>query len=118
MNRRARRVAAAFDEGGEIAEILAGLLQRGPGDRLLDLLKMKHSEMAESVGIARTEIEDGMLGGLAELRTPPVFRVDLADFDDFLPVSWSNGQIVNLRRRGGGDSIRIIDGIADPGFSV
>lgn len=102
----------------EIAENLATLLEHGPDDRLLDVLRMKHSEIALSVGMPKSEMDAGLTEGLAHLRQSSGFRVDLAGFDDFMPVLSSDGRIVTLRRRSGGDAIRIIDGIADPGFGV
>lgn len=102
----------------EIAKSLAAMIERGPDDRLLDVLGLKHAEIAMAAGISKPEMDEGLLGGLAELRAVPVFRVDLAEYVDFLPVLGSNHQIVSLRRRSGGDAIRIIDGMDNPGFSV
>ncbi len=102
----------------ELAKSLATTLERGPDERLLDLLGLKHSEIAMSADITKHEMDEGLLGGLAELRNFSSFRVDLAEYEDFLPVLGSNSLIVSLRRRSGGDAIRIVDGIGDPGFSV
>lgn len=97
---------------------LAEALQRGPDGRLLEMLAMKHTELALAVGVEKTEIDEGMLQGIAALRESPEFRIDIADPTDFLPSLSRDGRIVNLRRRNGGDAIRIIDGMTNPGFTV
>ncbi len=102
----------------DAAETLASLLARGPDQELLSILGMKHAEMARSVGLTKDEMDNGLLEGLSELRGRRGFRVDLAAPEDFLPLLSSDSRIVNLRRISGGDAIRIIDGISDPGFSV
>ena len=99
-------------------ETLARLLQFGPDAELLRILDMKHDELADSVGLARNEMDDGLLSGLAQLRATPGFFVDLAAQELFDPVVSSSGRIVNARRQGGGDALRVIDGIENPGFSV
>ena len=70
------------------------------------------------MGVPRREIDNGLRDGLGRLRATGGFRVDLVDEAGFLPLASPSGRIVNARRRGGGDAIRIIDGITDPGFSV
>lgn len=102
----------------QISETLAHLLERGPNDRLLNILSMKHSEIAVAVGLSRGEIDDGLIEGLANLRKLSGFRTELAAYDEVLPVLSSDGRIVTMRRRSGGDAIRIIDGVINPGFTV
>jgi len=100
------------------AETIADLLTRGPDQDLLAVLDMKHAEMALSLGLSQNEMDDGLMEGLSNLRERPEFRAELAVPDDFLPLLSSDGRIVTLRRMSGGDAIRIIDGVTDPGFSV
>lgn len=99
-------------------QTLASLLERGPDQDLLALLNMKHAEMSMSVELARPEMDAGLLDGLSQLREAPGFAVEIASPDDFLPLLSSDGRIVNMRRGSGGDAIKIIDGTANPGFSV
>jgi hypothetical protein len=98
--------------------VLAQLLQSGPNAELLSMLEMKHEEIARAVGLPLAEMNGGLLEGLSHLRETPGFLVDLTPPDNFLPLLSSDKRIVNARRRDGGDALKIIDGITDPGFSV
>lgn len=111
-------IAAQQGELYEAVETLARLLERGPYSRLLTMLSMKHSEIAVAVGLSQAEIEQGLVEGLSVLRESAGFRIDLASVDEVLPLMSSDGRIVTMRRRSGGDAIRIIDGMINPGFSV
>jgi hypothetical protein len=102
----------------DLARRLAQLLADGPDDALIALLAMKHREIADAVGLSKSEMDEGLVDGLRRLRERPDFHVDLAQFDDFAPVLSPDRRIVNLRRQGGEHAIRMIDGVSDPGFRV
>lgn len=95
-----------------------GWLQNGPNDSLMQVLRVKHDEIATAMGLAPTEMDQGLADGLAAKRLNPGFRVDLVSGDQFDPVLSSNRRVVNMRRRDGSDALRVIDGEADAGFAV
>jgi len=85
---------------------------------LTRLLSDKHKEIGMSVGLSTSEMNEGLSSGLSALKRQFDFRVDLAPFEDFLPLLSSDGRIINTRRKSGGHAMRIIDGRMNPGFSV
>lgn len=93
-------------------------LEIGPDADLLAMVSLKHEEIGVAMGVAPAEIDAGLIDGLQRLRVTPGFRVDLAPADDFLPLVSTDRGIVMARRRSGGDALRIIDGVLDPGFSM
>lgn len=97
---------------------LQGLLQSGENERLMRVLRIKHDEIAAAVGLAPTEMDQGLADGLSFKRMNPGFRIDLVSADDFDPVLSSNRRVVNMRRRDGSDALRVIDGESDAGFTV
>ena len=109
---------AVTDEVYIIIQGLGTHLQNGPDDNLLQLLEVKHSEIATSVGLSKQEMDSGLLGGLAALRETPGFAVDIVNRDDFLIVTTNNGKIINARRKSGGHALKMMDGFDNPGFTV
>jgi len=94
------------------------LLKKGPDDRLLQLLALKHTEIGNAVGIGQGEMDAGLSEGLAAFRAQPGFRVDLTPYDSFVISPSSDGKIINARRSDGGDALTVMDGDANGGFSV
>jgi hypothetical protein len=87
--------------------MLGSLLQRGPDDELLRHLAYKHTEVGAALGIGRAAMDQGLIQGLAGVRSAPGFRVDVCGPTDLVP-SWSpDRRLLRPLRRSGADAIQI-----------
>ncbi len=86
---------------------LALALQQGPDSVLLDLLKLKHSEIGTALAIGKDKMDQGMLQGMAARRQSPGFQVDLAAAGQ-QELAWlPDRRIVRVLRKDGHDAIML-----------
>ena len=109
-------IAVSADDIYLKLEALAKAMQNGSDEEIISLLALKHKEIAVSVGIAKEDMDSGLLQGLAAKRTEPNFSIDLVSREDFIPLV--NGTIVNTMRKDGNDAIQISDGSYKSEFRV
>jgi hypothetical protein len=96
----------------------AALLARGPDDELLRLLAYKHTEIAAALGMAKQEMDQGLLEGLARRRATPGFRVDVAAPSDLVPLWSPDRRLLRPLRRTRQDAL-LLPGAAGPnGFEL
>jgi len=106
------------DEIYRKVQALGKALQNGPDNELVRILSLKHKEIAQAVGLSKSEMDEGLLGGLSNVRDMPEFAVDIVERDDFLALVSTNGRIVNARRKSGGHALKMMDDFENPGFSI
>lgn len=97
---------------------LASALETGSDIELMRILDVKHREIAQAVGLKKTEMNTGLSKGLARLRNIEGFAVQTPELKNLLLLKSSNGNVVNARRKSGGHALKIIDGDENHGFSV
>lgn len=86
-------------------QALGALILRGPDDDLLRALAYKHTEVGAALGIGKAAMDQGLVGGLARLRSAPDFQVNVAAPADLLPAWSPDRRLVRPLRKNGEEAI-------------